>query len=378
MPEKAKLGNVKGLAPSLPERGKIKIGRKNSQVRQSQGGGTWQAPEKIDHFLITTMARDPKDNNYVPDTAIMKALADAGYADPDGKLRRIPVRLLFDDIDLNMQSRRISMVGTKQFCFGDGEVAFQLTGKGDERKQVNCPCFRAEQGYAGKDKCKINAVLSVIIDGIPGVGGVWRFRTTSNNSVEGLLSSMEFMEMITRGRLAGVPMELKIYPKNTQTPEGKPTTVYVVALMFNGTIEELQGHAVKLLEQDSKFTQKIKLLEDRTRAENSNPLDDEKPEEVAKEYYPESVNAEAAENAKRQQQQNGSAPTNGSAPAQTQGSDAVVDVEGKDVEEHDEGGAEESGNEATTSQREETEAVVETTGKPSNNGGDPVVDDMFK
>jgi hypothetical protein len=62
---------------------------------------------------------------------------------------------------------------------------------------VACTCFRQEPSYAGRDRCKMNGNLSVLIDGMGGVGGVWRFRTTSYNSIVGIMSSMAFLRSIT-------------------------------------------------------------------------------------------------------------------------------------------------------------------------------------
>ena len=49
---------IKGLAPGLTERGKIKIGEKGRMI-QSQRGTQFQPPQKLDHFRITTLYRGP-------------------------------------------------------------------------------------------------------------------------------------------------------------------------------------------------------------------------------------------------------------------------------------------------------------------------------
>ena len=45
-------GSIKNLTPGLVERGKIKIGMKGA-ARQSRSGNTFQAPQKLDHFIVT-------------------------------------------------------------------------------------------------------------------------------------------------------------------------------------------------------------------------------------------------------------------------------------------------------------------------------------
>ena len=92
---------IKGLVPSLPERGKIKIGIKGATIR-SRRGVDFQPPQKLDHFVVTTLERG-KDGNFLPDAALMERLGD--------KPTEIPVRLLYDDPTLNFPTRLACFVG---------------------------------------------------------------------------------------------------------------------------------------------------------------------------------------------------------------------------------------------------------------------------
>lgn len=168
---------IKGLVPSLPERGKIKIGMKGATIR-SRRGVDFQPPQKLDHFVVTTLERG-KDGNFLPDAALMERLGD--------KPTEIPVRLLYDDPTLNFPTRLACFVGRTLWCAGDGETATRLTElpaqvEGDRVElkphQVSCPCHRQDPAYTGRDKCKMNGALNVLIDGAGGLGGVWKFRTT--------------------------------------------------------------------------------------------------------------------------------------------------------------------------------------------------------
>ena len=47
---------------------------------------------------MTTLNRNAT-GNFAPDEPLMKALAADGYADPEGKLRRLPVTLLSHNIE---------------------------------------------------------------------------------------------------------------------------------------------------------------------------------------------------------------------------------------------------------------------------------------
>src|SRR4029077_5910364 len=234
---------IKGLVPSLPERGKIKIGVKGV-MRKSSRGRDFQPPQKLDHFVVTTLERG-QDGNFLPDTTLMDRLGD--------KPTEIPVRLLYDDPMLNFPTRYACFVGRTLWCAGDGEVATRMTVKPEELeaervrmqpREVTCPCFRQEPTYQGRDKCKMNGALSVLIDGAGGLGGVWKFRTTSYNTIVGLMSSLSFLANITGGVLANIPLRLKIQAKQATSPtDGGQLTIYVGGLTFEGEPEELQERA---------------------------------------------------------------------------------------------------------------------------------------
>lgn len=273
---------IKNLIPSLPERGKIKIGMKGP-VRKSRDGKEFQIPQKLDHFVITTLTRG-QDGNYIPDGSMIELLGE--------KPKELPIRMLYDDPTLNFPTRYAAYQGQKLFCSGDGEVAQQLIRlEATERKAVQCPCFRQDPSYTGKDKCKVNGALSVIIDGAGGVGGVWKFRTTSYNSVVGIMSSMMFIKSITGGPLANLPLTLAVRPKQVADPAGNQQTVYVVQLEYKGTIADLQktGHQIAL---DRATTQlSIQHIEAEARRMLLPPPDDaplpgDDPEDVRQEFYP--------------------------------------------------------------------------------------------
>ncbi|MBW1953529.1 MAG: hypothetical protein JRI66_10670 [Deltaproteobacteria bacterium] len=128
---------VKGLTPQLAERGKIKIGEKG-EMRTSSQGKQFALPRKLDHFLITTMQRDAA-GRLMPDATLMARLKPEG-----GKLTEIPVRLLYDDIDLNFPTRYACYKGNRCWCSGDGETAQRLTGENGKYQEVSCPCERID------------------------------------------------------------------------------------------------------------------------------------------------------------------------------------------------------------------------------------------
>lgn len=230
---------IKNLVPQLAERGKVKIGEKG-EMKTSQGGKQFAQPKKLDHFLITTVQRDAA-GRLLPDTGLMAQLNPEG-----GKLTEIPVRLLYDDIDLNFPTRYASYVGNRCVCSGDGEVAQRLAGPG-KYQEVPCPCDRNAPTYTGNDRCKILGTLQVLIEGTDRIGGVWKFRTTSWNTVTGILSSLAMLKTITGGPLAGIPLWMVLSPKTVTVPgTGNNMIVYVVSVEYRGIgrkrLEVADGH----------------------------------------------------------------------------------------------------------------------------------------
>mgnify|MGYP001317446236 CR=1 FL=1 len=245
----------KNLIPGLTERGKIKIGCKGA-MRKSSAGNPYQQPVKLDHFIVTTLERS-QDGNFVKDETIHKIIGD--------KPKEIPVMLMFDDIALNFQCRYACYNGKTLFCSGDGEFADQLTEQ-KTRKEVSCPCYRHEPTYTGKDKCKINGTLSVMIQGVNHVGGIHKFRTTGYNSTVGILSSLTLIRSLTGGYLAGLPLKMTIQPKVCTSPvDGSSQTVYVVGVEFAGSLSDLQQKTLQIAQGNAEFKARMLNVENEVR-----------------------------------------------------------------------------------------------------------------
>lgn len=269
---------VKNLRPGLTECGKIKIGMKGQLVR-SQKGNDFQPPKKLDHFLITTLER-AQDGNLKRDEAMHKRFGDAPTA--------IPVRLLFNDPWLNFQTVYTAFKGGARWCTGDGETATRITnGKSTSRE---CPCELLDMNHEGADKCKINGTLSVVIEGATVVGGVWKLRTTSINTCQGIASSLVLLSGVTAGRIAGVPLMLTLRPKAATTPKGQQTTVYVVGLEYRGTMEQLRDMSYREALADAAHGQRVQHIEEQARLLLTAPaVNEEEDEDIRDEFYPQAA-----------------------------------------------------------------------------------------
>jgi hypothetical protein len=274
---------IKNLVPRLAERGKIKIGIKG-ELKTSGQGKQFCQPKKLDHFLIATMERN-QAGRLIEDESLMRRLAPDG-----GKIKEIPVRLLYDDPELNFPTRLACYVGNRCVCQGDGEVAQQLTQDG-RYAEVECPCARNHPDYQGRDRCKINGTLSVLIDGTERVGGVWKFRTTSWNTANAILSSMALIRFITGGVLAQIPLKMVLSPKTVTAPGiGQNQVVYLVNLEYAGSEEDLANISYEIRRKQIVHKVRMDRLEEEARMILAHQVETpEEQAEVQQEFYPEGV-----------------------------------------------------------------------------------------
>ena len=277
---------IKNLIPKLAERGHIKIGQKG-EVKTSAQGTQFIQPKKLDHFLLTTMERDAA-GRLLPDRELMRR-----FAPQEGKLTEVPVKLLFNDPDLNFQTRYACYTDNRLWCYGDGETGHRLEEDGKYHPH-QCPCLRLEADYAGKDRCKPNGTLQVLLDGVDRIGGVWKFRTASWNSVNSILSSLKLIQAITGGILAGIPLRLVIRPKTASMPNnGQQLVFFTVNLEFSGSEQELVQIAYNLAWQRAEHKAKMDHIEAEARKALEQMVETpEEMREVQEEFYPEGVSLE--------------------------------------------------------------------------------------
>jgi hypothetical protein len=268
---------IRGLTPRLAECGKIKIGRKG-EVKTSSRGNQFRPPEKIDHFIVTTMEKTGNDD-FAPDTEIMRKLG--------GNCKEIPVRLPYDDPSLNFPTSYAYYDSAACQCRGDGVTAITSAGECIDCNPETCQ-------YVKDKKCKPNGVLSVILDDAPRVGGVYKFRTTGWNSINNIFSSMEFIRGLTNGLLAFLPLSLTLTPKNTVVPGTKtPTTIYMVNLEYRGSLKEMATAIQQTMSTRALTQYSVKDFEKLAEEALALPEAPEECKAIVEEFYPESVKVRA-------------------------------------------------------------------------------------
>jgi len=265
---------LKTITPGLIELGKIKIGRKGKQTT-SGGGKKFQPPTKLSYFLVTGLERDAT-GNFIKDEAIHKIIGD--------EPKRIPITLLFDDIALNFPSWMAHYQGETRTCKGDGEHAY----KQGSTNPIECPCDKADVDHKpAADRCKMNGMLSCIIRGAGGVGGVWRLRTTSYNSITGITSALALIKRITGGPLSGIDLDLVIAPKTGTDPDGKSRKIYIVGVEYVGELEKLRNEGLALAQSTVTHKKQLAALEGAVLTAHDAEFEDVA--DVVEEFYPENA-----------------------------------------------------------------------------------------
>ena len=273
---------IKGLTLGLAEIGKIKIGKKGAE-RTSKAGNKFRLPTKDDHFTITTLERDGNDDFKV-DMRIMKELGE--------NPKELRIMLIYDDIDQNFPTRYARYFGTKCVCSGNGERARLINDKTGEIKEIACDPSACP--HIKERRCKINGTLNCLLENTNTLGGVYKFRTTSYHSVKQILSSLLFIQRMTGGTLAGIPLFLTLSPKHVSPDNTKGLTVYVVNIEYRGSRTNLIDTVIDLNQKLLSQTGAIKAIELKTKQiEFAND-----PEaEIVQEFYPEQQDGYEKENA---------------------------------------------------------------------------------
>jgi len=275
---------IKGLTPRLNEAGKIKIGGKGPEI-ESAKGNKFRPPIKFDHFKITTTERD-NAGDLILDTALIETIKknESGLVNKNGDLVGIPIRFLYNNVDLNFYTKYVSYVGGTMSCHGDGEVSRK--GISEFKKDHPCPCPRIEPDYSGKDKCKFSGTLTCIIDEAGLLGQAHKFRTTSENTVKSILGGIKLIETATRGRIAGLPLMLTVNPKTTVTPSGQPTVIHVVSVCYRGSMADLRKDSLQIGQEESQYLIGMTEIEEQAKFAMVAPEAGEEAKDFASEFFP--------------------------------------------------------------------------------------------
>ena len=222
----------------LARLGKVRLGIKV----QSASGATY--PRQVDYFVVN------EDDATSAESAA--SFHDVYGAEP----RELDIAFPTEDPEewagqwLRMYTQSWGLA-----CRGNGDVATakidpetgtwvnrdskdfvlrEITGCGE-----TCPNYQSKP-----QRCRPVMTLSFLLPDVRGLG-VWQIDTSSFHSMRAVNSQVKLIKALV-GRIALVPLKLRIVPLKVQPPGQKPKTVHVLDLQAPVTLAELQRSALSL------------------------------------------------------------------------------------------------------------------------------------
>ena len=266
---------IKGLAITPPILGRISIGKiveKNGKC----------LPEKDDQFTITSQIQNKEGWVKHPLDEQLRAKA------PSQKLRTIPVRMIFNDPELNLRAEYslFDRQTGRPVCVGDGQTCRRLTNQGVE--QYPCPspdlCPLAQGGH-----CKPYGRLHVNLDDTDELG-TFIFRTTGFNSIRTLAARLSYYNAASGGLLSCLPLQLTLRGKSTTQSYRQPVYYVDLTLKDGVSLNEAIRTAKEIAQQSKEagFYQEAVDFVARQGFANANfEMNDGEGLDVLEEYYPE-------------------------------------------------------------------------------------------
>jgi len=228
---------IKGLAITPPILGRISIGK----IVEKNGK---RLPEKDDQFTITSQIQSKEGWIKHPLDEQLRSKA------PNQKLRTIPVRMIFNDPELNLRAEYslFDRQTGRPVCVGNGETCQRLTNQGVEQHPCPSPdlCSLAQGG-----NCKPYGRLHVNLDESDELG-TFIFRTTGFNSIRTLAARLNYYHAASNGLLSCLPLQLTLRGKSTA--QSYRTPVYYVDLTLREGISLNDAiTAAKQIDEQSKL-----------------------------------------------------------------------------------------------------------------------------
>ncbi|MFW2132534.1 hypothetical protein [Ectothiorhodospira haloalkaliphila] len=269
---------LKGLVITPPILGRIAIGK------VVEKGGK-RLPQKDDQFTLTSQLQTQEG-------WIRHPLDETLRTQQEGKLRRIPIHLLFNEPDLNLRAEYalFDRKTARPLCVGDGETCKRQTREGMETLPCPAPdtCPLAQGGA-----CKPYGRLNVLV-GEEDPLGCFIFRTTGFNSIRTLAARLAYFKAISGNRLACLPLELRLRGKSTRQSHGTPIFYVDITLREGWTLQEalIEAQRIDAERQESGFDQEA--LDKAAKAGFANGAFEDSAEEaidVVEEFYPDAPDA---------------------------------------------------------------------------------------
>ena len=264
---------IKGLAITPPALGRISIGR----VVEKNGK---RLPEKDDQFTITSQIQSKEGWVKHPLDEQLRANT------PNQKLRSIPVRMIFNDPDLNLRAEYtlFDRQTGRPVCVGNGETCQRLTNQGVEQHPCPSPdlCPLAQGG-----NCKPYGRLHVNLDESDEFG-TFIFRTTGFNSIRTLAARLSYYHAASNGLLSCLPLQLILRGKSTTQSYRQPVYYVDLTLREGISLNEAIMQAKQIDEQSKQagfYQEALDFIARKGFANGRMEVDMEEGLDVVEEFY---------------------------------------------------------------------------------------------
>ncbi len=273
---------IKGLAITPPVIGRISIGR----VVEKNGK---RIPEKEDQFTITSQIQGKEGWIPHPLDEILRNSA------PSGKIRSVPVKVLFNDPDLNLRAgfSLFDRNTGRPLCVGNGETCKRVCSDG--MQEGICPSPDACE-FGAKLGCKPYGRLNVQIAAQEDELGSFVFRTTGFNSIRTLAARLQYFQAISGNLLACLPLEMKLRGKSTTQSHRTPIYYVDLTIREGMSLNEAISQARKLDEERRELgidQQALDLAARNGFANGAFEESEEEGSEIVEEFFPEAVEGES-------------------------------------------------------------------------------------
>lgn len=227
---------IKGLAITPPVLGRISIGK----IVEKNGK---RVPEKDDQFTITSQIQNKDGWVKHPLDEQLRAKAP----NQNQKLRSIPVRMIFNDPELNLRAEYslFDRQTGRLICSGNGETCQRLGQNGVEQHPCPSPdlCPLAQGGL-----CKPYGRLYVNLDESDELG-TFIFRTTGFNSIRTLAARLRYYHAASGDLLSCLPLQLTLRGKSTTQSYRTPIYYVDLTLKDGVNLQEAISSAKQIDEQ---------------------------------------------------------------------------------------------------------------------------------
>jgi hypothetical protein len=199
--------------------------------------GNQNYPTKLDHFVFL---RKPADAKRGTDWEQDPELTEHYKGNP----RDVEIILLDDELENVFPTRMAWFVTSHLKCWGNGSLATRRIKDHPEGEDWT-PCGHGCPDLA-EGRCKPSGDLRFMLADFPRLGAVARIHTSSYRSIQQIHSSLQQIQIITGGRLAGIRATLAVRPEKTswfpEAPSSGSRAIRVLA-KSKSVARHCGGHA---------------------------------------------------------------------------------------------------------------------------------------